>query len=541
MKTPTPPAIPMAPNFLVFVTDQQRADHLGCEGNPIVRTPHIDALARQGTRFVRHHVANPVCMPNRGSLMTGRMPSVHGARGNGVPLPLQAVTFADLLAQAGYRTALIGKSHLQNMEDRPPLLPPQELPVGTRAFARLAEARHPDPDPAAYEQELRQRWEDPGHRLRLPYYGFQDVVLCNHHGDECFGDWLRWLQATRPDLARRLGREHAPRDPRYIAPQAWRTLLDEESYPTHYIAQQTANWIRTHVRKRPQQPFAVMCSFPDPHHPWTPPGRYWDMYRPQDMPLPASMTAGAQAAPHVQWLRDERADGRARLDGARLFAASEREVREMIALTYGMITNIDDRIGLVMDALRDCGADAHTVVVFTSDHGDLMGDHGIVLKGPLHYQGLVRTPWIWRDPMAQQTAGQVREELSSAIDLPASILRRAGIAAPNGMQGRALFAPDGQPLPGGRQAVLIEEHQQRAYLGYTSPVRVRTVVTATHRMSVYAEGAWGELYDLARDPLELHNLWDAAPAQELKAGLLQTLVQLLIDHAEESPRPTRIA
>ena len=107
----------MRPNFLIFITDQHRADHLGCYGNPVVKTPNIDALASAGQRFERAYVATPVCMPNRGSIMTGRMPSAHGARSNGIPLPLESVTFADLLAEAGYRTALIGKSHLQNMED----------------------------------------------------------------------------------------------------------------------------------------------------------------------------------------------------------------------------------------------------------------------------------------------------------------------------------------------------------------------------------------------------------------------------------------
>lgn len=529
------------PNFLIFITDQHRADHLGCYGNPIVRTPHIDALAQAGTRFDRTYVANPVCMPNRGSIMTSRVPSVHGARSNGVPLPLESVTLADLLSEFGWRTALIGKSHLQNMEDKPPLLPPAALPAGTTPSSQFKEARRGTTDTAAYEQELRTRWEDPAHHLRLPYYGFQDVVLCNHHADECFGDWLRWLQAERPELASQLGREHGERDPRFVAPQAWRTRLDEDSYPTHYIADQARQWIRRHVQEHPQQPFAVMCSFPDPHHPWTPPGRYWDMYRPEDIPVPASMREGSTQPPHVRWLEQERRDGRARLDGPRMFAASAREVQEMIALTYGMISNIDDRVGLVMDTLRECGVDDDTVVIFTADHGDLMGDHGIVLKGPLHYQGLIRVPFIWREPGAAEGRGQVREDLASSLDLPAAILNRAGIAPPNGFQGKPLYTSEGDPLPTGRDAVLVEENQQRAYLGFDRPVKVRTVVTDTHRMSVFGEGAWGELYDLAADPHEMDNLWDAPQAQPLKWSLMQRLVRLLIEHGDNSPHPTRIA
>lgn len=529
------------PNFLIFITDQHRADHLGCYGNPVVRTPHIDALAAAGDRFNRTYVANPVCMPNRGAIMTGRMPSAHGGRSNGIPLPLESVTFADLLAESGYHTALIGKSHLQTMEDKPPLMPPVVQAPGTVTSQRYPEARRETVDPGMYEQELRSRWQDPNHRLTLPYYGFQEVILCNHHADECFGDWLRWLQAKHPELAQQLGREHGHKDPRYVAPQAWQTRLDEHTYPTHYIASETAGWISRHVAERPGQPFAVMCSFPDPHHPWTPPGRYWDMYQPGDMPVPETLTGSSEPAPHVQWLQAERRDGKAALDGPRLFAASAREVREMIALTYGMITNIDDRVGLVMDALRASGADRDTVVIFTSDHGDLMGDHGIVLKGPLHYQGLVRVPLIWREPEAHAGAGTVREDLASSIDLAAAIIQRAGIAAPNGVQGKPLYDPDGRPVPTGRDAVLIEENQQRAYLGFERPVKVRTVVTATHRLSVFAEGEWGELYDLVNDPLEQVNLWHVGEAQSCKWAMMQRLVQLLMEHGDASPNPKRIA
>lgn len=532
----------MQPNFLIFITDQHRADHLGCYGNEIVKTPNIDALAAQGSRFNRAYVATPVCMPNRGSIMTSRMPSVHGARSNGIPLPLEAVTFADLLSEAGYRTSLIGKSHLQNMEDIPPVLPPTSLPPGTKSSERYPEARRTTSDAALYEQELRSSWARPDHRMHLPFYGFQEVILCNHHADECFGDYLRWLQQHHPEKAQKLGREHGDRDARYVSPQAWRTHLDEFTYPTHFIADQTAQWIQDHVKTQPDRPFAVMCSFPDPHHPWTPPGRYWDMYDPDKIPLPTSMQGDGEMPQHVRWLLEERAQGKANVDGPRLFAASAREVREMIALTYGMITNIDDRIGMVLHTLRECGVDDNTVVIFTSDHGDLMGDHGIVLKGPLHYQGLVRVPFIWREPGgAGNGISEVRDDLVSSIDLPASILSRAGIAAPNGSQGRTLFSPTGKSLSADRDAVLIEENQQRAYLGFKQPVRVRTLITDTHRLSVFLEGSWGELYDLKSDPHESRNLWDAPESQGLKSALMHRLVQLMMENSETSPNPTRIA
>ena len=114
------------PNFILFITDQHRADYLGCYGHPVLRTPNIDKLAECGVAFDRFYVASPVCMPNRSSLMTGRMPSVHGARSNGIPLSRAAVTFVDQLRATGYRTALIGKSHLQNFSGADPVLPRPE-------------------------------------------------------------------------------------------------------------------------------------------------------------------------------------------------------------------------------------------------------------------------------------------------------------------------------------------------------------------------------------------------------------------------------
>ena len=107
------------PNFLLFITDQHRVDYLGCYGHPVLKTPNIDSIAARGTRFARFYVATPVCMPNRATLMTGRMPSVHGVRSNGSPLSLESNTFVDALRAAGYATALVGKSHLQNFSDVP--------------------------------------------------------------------------------------------------------------------------------------------------------------------------------------------------------------------------------------------------------------------------------------------------------------------------------------------------------------------------------------------------------------------------------------
>src|ERR1700739_4484377 len=171
------------PNFVLFITDQHRADYLGCYGHPVLKTPHIDSIAARGTRFTRFYVATPVCMPNRATLMTGRMPSVHGVRSNGAPLSLECNTFVDLLHAAGYATALIDKIHLQNCGPHPPVLrrpPPRE---GDQVLdASFAEARKTIAGDGPYDQEHPKRWQA-GHdfAMQLPFYGFEHVGLVTPH------------------------------------------------------------------------------------------------------------------------------------------------------------------------------------------------------------------------------------------------------------------------------------------------------------------------------------------------------------------------
>ena len=368
------------PNFLLITTDQQRADHLGCYGNAQVRTPHLDLLARHGTRFDRLYVATGVCMANRASLMTGRMPSVHGARCNGIPLPRNATTFVDLLRDAGYWTGLVGKCHLQNMTDRPAEAPRDATPKGLRP----PEQNHADAVTArwsegGYDQESLRRWlDDPTHRVQTPYYGFDHVDLCTMHGDMVEADYARWLREVAGDIDKLRGPENAIPDDRYAAPQAYRTRVPEHQYPSIWVGDKTLSFLEE-ARSR-GQPFFLHCSFTDPHHPFTPPGKYWDMYDPATMVLPHSFYQSGEGlfAP-VAALHRERAQGNGRITSTVGFAAYEREAKAALALTYGMISMIDDVVGRILAHLRLLGLDEHTVVAFTSDHGDFMGDHGLAL------------------------------------------------------------------------------------------------------------------------------------------------------------------
>ena len=514
-----------SPNFLLFITDQQRADHLGCDGNRVVQTPHLDALAQQGQRFTECHVATPICQPNRASLMTGRLPSLHGLQMNGRELSLGETTFVEVLRQSGWQTALVGKAHLQNITA---VQPPWPAPG-----QRLAhDARQPYP--GRYGQEVASRWaQDDAFELDLPYYGFSHVQLTIGHGDEQQGHWRRWLRAQAPDAQQLLGPAHALPTPELALGrlgQAWRTRLPESWHPTQWIADQSCDLLTQWAAS--EQPFFLQCSFPDPHHPFTPPGRYWDLYDPQQVDLPESFGAALHGAPPpIQALRAQRAHAASFRPGHAAFAATEQEVREALALNYGNISFIDAAVGQVMARLKSLGLDENTVVIMTSDHGDLMGERGLLFKGGLHYNAITRVPLIWRDTAAERQSG-VRHDLVQTPDVAATVLARAGLGGVNGMTGRSWLSG-----PIEREGLVIEEESQRADFGLDRRLRMRTWRTPRHRLTVYDGQAWGELYDLEDDPHELRNLWDDPAHRPLRHALTESLLRAMLAASDDSPYP----
>lgn len=523
------------PNILFIITDQHRADHLGCGGHPILLTPNIDSIAERGRRFDRFYVANPVCMPNRATLMTGRMPSVHGVRHNGIPLSLRSNTFVELLSASGYSTALMGKSHLQNMTGHPPMMPRHEVPEGcTPPPNELAEALKPVPNDGQYDQELPSRWESGEFAaMTLPFYGFDHVDLCTGHGDQVGGHYFHWLSQRHSDPNALRGDDNAlPHD--YVCPQAYRTSVSEELYPTRYVEEKTLEYID--ARAADGVPFFAMASFPDPHHPFTPPGKYWGMYDPADMVLPRSFELVNDPPPHLAWAYAARDEGSAQTNSQNAFAVDERETREAMALTCGMIAMIDDAVGAILARLQEHGLAKNTVVVFTSDHGDFLGDHRLMLKGPVHYQGLVRVPFIWADTPDRTTVG-TSDALCGTLDIASTILERTQIEPFNGIQGRSLLhaiAGDDDT----NDAMLIEADDQRSYLGFDKPIRLRTLVTRNWRMSVYQCAEWGEIYDLENDPDEMMNLWDEPSHSRIRAELMEILARKQIELVDRSPFPT---
>jgi arylsulfatase A-like enzyme len=310
--------------------------------------------------------------------------------------------------------------------------------------------------------------------------------------------------------------------------------MPESLYPTAYVAERTIKYLENYARTDRANPFFLQCSFPDPHHPFTPPGRYWDMYDPRSIELPPSFHSGENPIPpHLRLLYEERAANRSNKEGQRTFAVTEREAREAIALTYGMISMIDDAVGSILGWLRTLGLDGNTVTIFTSDHGDFMGDHQLLLKGALHYRGLVRVPFIWNDP-AVETTGAANGGLCGTLDIAKTLLARAGLQGHNGMQGIDLL-PAIKGAPAGHESLVIEEHQRRGYMGFKNNFRARTLITKDFRLTLYEGVDWGELYDFARDPHELCNLWHDPRARDRSHDLTEELARRMMELADSSP------
>ena len=520
------------PSYILFITDQQRYDHLGCNGHPVLRTPNIDAMAAEGVNHDRFYVASPVCMPNRASLMTCRMPSSHGTRSLGIPLSQDNVTFAELLSAAGYDTCLIGKSHLQNVSDWDIQIDPPEHRAGYSAPPDdLAVAVRSDLDRETYQYERQEYWDKPDPEVPLPFYGFNEYTAVMRHGFNTGGAHLEWVKKHAPETLALRGRDKQFSHD-YSVPQAIRTKVPEEHYSTSYIADRAAEWME--ARKDNPKPFLLVVSFPDPHHPFTPPGKYWDMYKPEDMAVPAAYENDDWDPPeYVKIAERHRANdpSLAQMAGYSL-AVSKQEALEARALTCGMITMIDDAVGRVRDAASDAGVADNTVQIYTSDHGDHLGEHRLLFKGAEQYDSLTHVPFIWADPKAEN--GTRSDELAQTHDIGTTILEHAKVEKSLGMQGVVLPVVGGA----GRDAAHIQYETQRTQEAFGPRPRVHSIVHGDWRLSIYLDKCQNELFDLANDPGEMVNLWDDAKYQEVKARLVERLAELEIAAGDRVPLPT---
>lgn len=493
------------PNILLITTDQQRGDCLGVEGRP-VRTPHIDQLAGDGTRFSACITANPICQPSRASILTGLLPLSHGVYDNGVDLDpaIGEAGFAGRLSKAGYDTALIGKAHFSTK--------------GTFAPTGTPECQTSSADYPA-------DWYG-------PYMGFEHVELAmfGHpnrirpqlrppHGQH-FEKWF-FTRGEDGEAAFRAWEQGLPPD--VGAAQTWNSALPVVWHPSSWVGERTMTWLRERQRNagKDDRPFMLWASFGDPHHPFDCPEPWSRMHHPDEVDLPEHRRHDLDRRPW--WHRaslektPELADPnmrKFRAEGSRVPDQTDEQLRHMIANYYGMISLIDHNVGCILTALDELGLADDTLVIFTSDHGDLLGDHGLYLKGPTPYEGLLRVPFVCRGPGVP--AGKVVADPVSTVDLAATFCDYAGSPTDDSIQSRSL-----RPLierdDAHREAAYMEWNLQPSRCGV--PLELRTVRTRTHKLTLDLLSGAGELYDLARDPAELENRFDDPASAAVRAEL----------------------
>ncbi len=306
--------------------------------------------------------------------------------------------------------------------------------------------------------------------------------------------------------------------------------MPEEIYPTTWIADRAIDYLGDTARG--DAPFFAFVSFPDPHHPFNPPGKYWDMYDPDDFDLPVTFADHRNPVPPMRWPEANFHGSAEQMTAQTAVYQDEQELKQAMALSAGMITMIDDRIGRIVEALKNNGQYDNTVIVFNSDHGHYLGDYNLLLKGMLASRGLTRVPCIWSDP--KDRSARLRDTLASTIDLSATILDRAGLERYHGIQGRSML-PTIEQGAGHRDEVLIEFNDGAPKFGFDRPARGRTLVTKHWRYSMFAGESWGALFDLQNDPRETDNLWDDPAHFETRARLAERLIHHLAAQMDESP------
>ena len=519
-------------NIVVIIADQLRVDHLGFSGKVPVRTPHIDALASNGHNFDRAFVANPVCMPNRATIMTGQWPSAHGLRTNGLPLNPDCDTFVRALRREGWRTSAVGKLHLQPMgygyEE-------YQLDQIKAAMPELWEQAVSGPFGEDFHS-----WEDfelhaSGTAVIPPdYYGFDDVALVAGHGDRVSGNYVAWARERGFDPITQAGRKNAKSQ--YAGwNHVYESAVPAALHPTTFITDMAID--RLEEFSAADDPFVLFVSYPDPHHPFAPPSEYFHRHRPEDMPLPDSFDDDHASSP--QYVRDIVARrGTPDIDPMMLWAPTADQLRHALAAELGSIEFIDDSIGRLMASLRALDLADDTVVVFTSDHGDVFGDHGLILKHFTHYDAAVRVPLIISGGGVGSGA---HHELASSTDIAPTLLEIAGVSPMAGVQGASLLPlMRGQESPW-RTSILVEEDQPYGLETLPGPVRLRTVITDDLRYTRIAGTLIAELYDLASDPDEMTNRAEDPAAVELLNSANSVMVDELMRVADDSKVPFHAA
>ncbi len=499
----------MGRKILFVTTDQQRFDALGCNGGTVARTPVIDSLAAGGLNYRRAHNQNTVCMPARSTMITGQYPRTHGVVSNGIPLPVEAPSIAGYLhEEAGYRTALLGKAHFQ------PGMDPKHQWTENR-LAHLGSTG--------------------------PYRGFEHAELAMHgylyqwHYDK----WLEtncpeWIGGYYPLLSAAGLNEEGGGDTG--APEVKQNPIPTAMYHTAWVADRTIAWLDS---LSADEDWFCWMSFPDPHHPWDPPYEevrnrvdWRDLDLPPGHPGSREKIVEVLARKPHHWLDWYEGRFQNREGGPAKFvpaAMTDDQLREVTAMIHVENELIDEALGRVMTRIGERGWGQDTDVLFSTDHGELQGDFGLLFKGPYHVDALMRVPLVWRPaPSAGTTPAEIEEPVGH-LDLAPTFCAIAGVPVPDWVQGEVLPTAPGS----GRERVITEWESQFPDIG----MKLETIyrdgwVCTSYGAGPLYEGTEGELYDLAEDPLQWVNLWDDPAHRARREELLTDLADHLPAHRE---------
>ncbi len=479
-------------NILLITSDQQHYDTLGTR-NPRIHTPNLDRLTREGMRFDRAYTASPVCSPSRSTIITGKYPSSHGCWNLGCKLPENVTTVGELLHDHGYSTSLVGKAHFQ--------------PLATAPGCESIECQ-----PILRDLDF---WR----RFGGPWYGFDHIELARNHTDEAHVGQHYAIWMEEKGLANwRDYFEPWPGDP--TAPiRRHRWDLPAEYHYTTWTAERSIAAIERDVAA--EQPFFVWGSFHDPHPSYLVPEPWATMYDPADME-PGTLEPGELDVmpPHFGMTQMETPDygpyneNGFWMHGFHSHLVNRDELKKDMAVYYGMISFMDEQIGRILDKLDALGIAEQTLVVFTTDHGHFLGQHGLIAKGAFHYEDLIHVPFLVRCP-GTVPAGTESSAIQSLVDLAPTFLDAAKAPIPRAMQGVSQLAVwRGESVEARDHAITEFRHQP-------TTLQLRTYVDERWKMTIYRDCEYGELFDLDTDPGEKRNLWALPEHQADRATVMQ--------------------
>jgi len=487
----------MGRKILFITTDQQRYDALGCNGGTIARTPVADRLAATGINYRRAHNQNVVCMPARSTMITGQYVRTHGVFANGVALPADAPSVAAALYGHGYRTALIGKAHFEPAMD-----------MRGRWFEnRMAREGSTGPHRGFEHLEL---------AMHVPLGGWHYSLFIQREHPDAMGGFAPLLSAQG-------GGETG-------APEVAYNPIAREWYHTDWVADRTVAWLDSLPA---DADWFCWMSFPDPHHPWDPPQSEVSRIDWREVPLPAGYPTKVGDREHI--IDDKPRHWRLWYDGSLVSnyeapaewvpaTLTDDQVREVNARNAVECELIDEALGRVLAHIDERGWGDDVDVLFTTDHGELQGDFGLLFKGPYHVDALMRLPLVWRPARSSNAAAAVVRKPVGLVDLAPTFCSIAGVAAPEWMQGRTLPVDDGDATDRDFERVLTEWDSELFGVG----VHVRTITRDRWVCSAYLrgtvhDGSEGELYDLDDDPLQQHNRWHDPACRSQRDDLVADL------------------